>query len=71
MHALKDLLDMLNTDGGHIAIALLLVAVGLFCIVRWHVGEGKELFVAGLTTLTLAMKSFGRANGKGPTPPKE
>lgn len=64
MHFLKDLLDCFNTDGGHMALAVFLLFVGLFLIVRWQVAEGKELFVFAMGVLGMAMKSTGKANGK-------
>ena len=57
----KQLLDMLNTDGGHILIALILLATGIFCLMRWHLAEGKELFIFALGILGMALKSTGKA----------
>lgn len=64
---LKDALDALNTDGGHIALSVFLLFVGLICLVHWKLAEGKELFVFSLGVLGMAMKSTGKANGKGDT----
>lgn len=64
MKTLKDVLDAINTDGGHILIALILVGLGLFCSAFWKIPEGKELFLFAMGILGLAMKSTGRANGK-------
>lgn len=69
IHTIKDLLDMLNTDGGHIVLSLFLMAVGLFCMSRGVI-EGKELFLFSVAFLGRAMNSTGRANGK-PEPSKE
>lgn len=66
MKILKDLLDALNTDGGHQVLALFLLFTGLFLIVRWQIAEGKELFVFAMGVLGMAMKSTGKANGKPP-----
>lgn len=64
MDSLKEILDALNTDGGHIALAMFLLLLGLFCVARWQLAEGKDLFVFALGVLALAMKSTGKANGK-------
>ena len=66
MTTLKEFLDALNTDGGHILIALFLVFVGLFCLAFWKIPEGKELFLFAMGILGLAMKSTGKANGPNP-----
>lgn len=67
MHSLKDILDAINTDGGHIVLAIGLLFVGLFCIGHWQMPEGKELFIFALGVLGMAMKSTGKANGKTAT----
>lgn len=67
IHSLKDLIDVINTDGGHIFLALFLLFAGLVCLVHWHLAEGKELFVFALGVLGMAMKSTGRANGQTTT----
>lgn len=68
LHSLKEILDALNTDGGHIALALFLLFAGIFLIVRWQVAEGKELFIFAMGVLGMAMKSTGKANGKSDKP---
>jgi len=45
-------------------LAVFLLFTGLFCLIRWQLAEGKELFVFAMGVLGMAMKSFGRANGK-------
>lgn len=65
MHLFKEFIDAVNTDGGHIALALFLLFTGLFCLIHWQLAEGKELFVFALGVLGMAMKSTGKANGKG------
>lgn len=64
MKTLKDIIDIVNTDGGHILLATALLFVGLFCQAHWQIAEGKELFIFALGVLGMAMKSTGRANGK-------
>ena len=64
MHFIKELLDAINTDGGHIVIAIGLLFVGLFVLIRWQVSEGKDLFMFAIGVLALAMKSSGKANGQ-------
>lgn len=63
IHALKELADAINTDGGHMFVALLMLVSGLFCLHRWQLPEGKELFIFALGVLSMAMKSTGKANG--------
>lgn len=64
MHSLKEIIDILNTDGGHISIALILLFVGLFCEGHWQMPAGKELFIFALGVLGMALKSTGKANGQ-------
>lgn len=64
MGFVRDILDAINTDGGHIVLAILLLFVGLFCLVHWQLPEGKELFVFAMGILGMALKSTGKANGK-------
>lgn len=71
MKQLKDILDCINTDGGHIVLAVGLLFVGLFCLIHWQLAEGKELFVFALGVLGMAMKSTGKANGKPEIKPTE
>ena len=63
MHIIKEILDAVNTDGGHIVLALALLAVGLFVQIKWQAPEGKELFIFAMGVLGMAMKSSGKANG--------
>lgn len=69
MKNLKDLVDLINTDGGHILLATLLLFIGLLCVAHWQIAEGKELFIFALGVLGMAMKSTGKANGKNVPPP--
>lgn len=85
IHDLKELLDMLNTPGGHIAISVALGLVGLFTggWGVWYVWPDEKLaaLILGLTAhvtaffsiAAYAMRGSEKANGKGnPTePPKE
>ena len=64
MFTIKAFLDALNTDGGHISLAVILLFVSIFIMARWHLPEGKELFIFSLGVLGMAMKSTGKANGK-------
>lgn len=64
MKTFKDIIDIVNTDGGHILLAVLLLLFGLFCLIHWQLAEGKELFVFAMGVLGMAMKSTGKANGK-------
>jgi hypothetical protein len=63
MHFFKEFLDALNTDGGHMVLALGLLLLGLVCVARWNIAEGKELFIFAMGVLGMAMKSSGKANG--------
>lgn len=68
IHGTKELLDALNTDGGHMLLAVILLFMGILLIARWQVAEGKELFIFATGVLGMAMKSTGKANGQ-PKPP--
>jgi hypothetical protein len=56
MGYLRDLLGLLQAEGGHILIALILLLVGLHYIAAYHSGEGRDLFVWALAVMGYAMK---------------
>lgn len=64
MQVVKEFLDALNTDGGHILLALFLLGLGLLCLGYWKMDAGRELFLFAFGLLGKAMNSTGKANGK-------
>lgn len=71
MQTIKDLLDAMNTDGGHMMVALILLFSGLALLVVSGLPEGKELFIFAMGILAKAMVSTGKANGKTQPPTPE
>lgn len=63
LHTVKESLDMLNTDGGHILLSIFLIFSGVFIMAYLKIPEGKDLYLVSLGYLGLAMKSTGKANG--------
>lgn len=63
IHGIKEFLDMLNTDGGHIVTAIFLLLLGLVCLGIWKMDAGRELFLFAFGLLGKAMNSTGKANG--------
>lgn len=61
---ISNLLDLLQTDGGHIALALVLMFCGLFILGHYGIAVGKDLFIWALGVLGYALKNNGGAPPK-------
>jgi hypothetical protein len=66
VHIFKELLDAMQSDGGHLFLALFLVFTGLG-LIGWgpaSVAEHAEaLYTAMVAILTYSMRGTGKANG--------
>lgn len=69
IHAIKELLDALNTDPGHMILTFALLIIGLVVIGHFKMAsEGHELFILAIGLLGRAMNSTGKANGQTKPP---
>lgn len=69
IHAIKDLVDIVDTPGGHIIICMIVGLLGAVAAIGGYMEVGKEL-MAFLATMAYAMRGTVKANGKDkPAPP--
>jgi hypothetical protein len=64
IHPIKEILDAIDTPGGHILILVGLGLAGVTCIFFGHPDAGKPLLEA-LPIAFYAMRGQEKANGKG------
>lgn len=72
IHALKDLVDIVDTPGGHILVCMMVGLLGAIAAIFGYMEVGKEM-MAFLATMAYAMRGTVKANGKdkpqAPEPP--
>lgn len=63
IHDIKEMLDMLPTNGGHIVVCVFMILLGTILAVYGLNDISKEIVPAFIGALLLGMKSTGKANG--------
>lgn len=71
MNGWKELLDSLDTPGGHIAVMVLLVLLGV-SLVYFNIAKGEDVLVGAFAALLAMLRgtvtNSSRTNGQSPQP---